>query len=79
MDTFNINLAPSFQDREYRDLPGSSSATVSFSSSTEIGFIHLDLSGKRTVVRFGYNYTMTEYLIENRRYYMRDPVVLLIP
>jgi hypothetical protein len=34
------------QDAEYRDLPGSSTASVSFSSSAKSGFSHLDLTGE---------------------------------
>ena len=45
------------QDAEYRDLPGSSPATVSFSSAAKVGFIHLNLSWENKwciLIRTGY-------------------------
>jgi hypothetical protein len=41
---FNPYFYPALEDAEYRDLPGSSLATVSFSSPAKVGFIHLGLT-----------------------------------
>lgn len=40
---FHGYLSPAFQDPEYRHLPCRYTAPVTFSSSTETGFIHFDL------------------------------------
>jgi hypothetical protein len=43
---FNPYFSTTLQDAEYRDLPGSSPASVSFSSPAKVGFIHFDLTGE---------------------------------
>jgi len=43
---FSPYFSTTLQDAEYRDLPGSSPTSVSFSSPAKVGFIHLDLTGE---------------------------------
>ena len=59
-----LYLAAAFQDPECRNLPRCTAASVSFSSSPEIGFIHFDLTGKGLIIRIGDNNRMTEDMIQ---------------
>jgi len=50
-NNFHFGNSVSFQDTEDRDLAGRSPAPGSFSSASEIGFIHLNLSLEKVFIR----------------------------
>jgi hypothetical protein len=49
INNFDPDFSTPFEDPEYWDLIGSSPASFSFSPSTEVAFIHFDLTGELIV------------------------------